>query len=148
MVYTQTRSWECGSYASLNALQHAWVKVTEQEILALGALMWFSAISRALRLAGYIKSLSYPLTQRQVDQQLARWVALIAKLTKNNFKSAWYSPFINDLNGVMWHFVCIVEDCGDKYKYLDQQGILFWDKGYAYLMKSDFYKFTCWKLNF
>lgn len=148
MVYKQQYSWQCGSYASLNALQHSWVKATEQGILSLGTIMWFLAMSNKLRKSWYIKSLSYPLTQRQANQQLARGVAIIAKLTKNNFKSILAPNFINDLNWVMGHFVCIIEDCWDKYKYIDQQGEWFGDKWYAYLLKSDFSKFTCAKFNF
>lgn len=146
MIYTQKIAWQCWQYAILNALQHMWVAITEEEILALGTMMGFLAMQNKLTKAWYIKSLTILWSEYLVDMWIKKQ-PLVAKLIKNNFSSVHNPPYINDFKGTMWHFVCLIEDMGDKYRYIDQQWENFWDKWCWYILKSDFKNLTVVKLN-
>lgn len=140
IIYTQKSQWECIRYAFLNALQLSGVKITEQEILAMEPMLWFPWMERNLKELWIIKWLEYPKNISTINWLLKRWNKLPCLIYRNNFESVKKAPYLQDFGGKMQHFVCIVEDCGDRFKVVDQQGENFWDKWYWYILKTDFTK--------
>lgn len=139
VIYKQQYAGQCWSYATLNCLQRLWVKVTEQEVLSWWSMLWFPDIDRTLR--KYKKwQLGYLKNKNLVESFLRRGIPLMALIYRNNFNSTRYAPYLQDFRGKMNHFVCLVEDCGNKFKVVDQQGENFGDKGYWYIDKKDFSK--------
>ena len=138
-IYKQTYAWQCWSYSILNALQLSWIKITEQEVLSWGSMLSFPDMSRTLKKHS-LWTLGYLNNIKLVESFLKRWKKLPCLIYQNNFKSVRNSPYLQDFQGNMNHFVCLIEDCGDKFKYRDQQWESFWDSGNWYTLKSDFTK--------
>ena len=137
VIYKQSSAWECGSYACLNTLQRLGIDISEETILSYWPMFWFPAMERILTQKWLIKGLSYVLAPRRIYNYLNEWIPLICLIYWNNFDSVRNPPHINDFKWRMNHFVCLVKDCGDLVKYVDQQGSNFWDKGYWYIRKAD-----------
>jgi len=146
MIYKQSIAWQCGQYACLNALQRLGVEITEQEILSYPAILWFPAMNRILRHYQNI-GISRVISPRLVSNYLKQWKPLVCLIYSNNFESVRNPPHIQDFKGHFNHFVCLVEDCGDLLKYVDQQGANFWDKGHWYIRKEDLKNTRIYKIN-
>lgn len=146
-IYKQASIWLCGNYAFLYGLEHLGVPVTEQQILALGSFMGIEGAENRLRRAWLIKSVQTLISPKIVDLWLKKWHWLPTKMIRNNFTSARTPPHIQDFKWTTWHFVCIVEDLWDRWKYRDEQWEQWWDKWHAYIMKKDFKFLTVCKIN-
>jgi hypothetical protein len=138
IIYKQSYAGQCGSYSLLNALQLSGIDVTEQEVLSWWAILGFPDMASTLKKYGKAKWLGYLNSQNLIDSFLRRGKFLPCLLYRNNFNSTRYAPYLQDFRGNRNHFVCLVEDCGDRWKYRDQQWEDFWDKWHGYILKSDF----------
>jgi hypothetical protein len=152
MIYTQKSAWQCWNYAFLNALQKMWVNILEKEILDLSpwgadTFFWYDKAERLLIAKWLIKSLSYIISPRRIDTYLAKGEKLVALIYKNNFNSVRNTPYIQDFKWKYNHFVCVVEDCGDRWKVVDQQGENFAEKWYWYILKSNIWNVRIAKIN-
>lgn len=152
MIYTQTSAWQCWNYACLNCLQRLWVDISEERILDLmqnqsDSFFSTNAIERILVSRWIIKSLVFLFAPRRIYNYLKEWVPLVCLIYWNNFDSVRNFPYVQDFWWKMQHFVCLVEDCGDRVKYVDQQGENFWDKGYGYIMKDQIKNTRIYKIN-
>lgn len=136
MIYKQQYAGQCWSYATLNTLQRLWVDISEEKILSLGSMLWFPDIERTLVKNWLAKSLSCLVAPKRIETYLKQGIPLICLMYRNNFQNVRKSPFLQDFNGKMNHFVCLMEDCWDRVKYVDQQGESFWDKWHGYIMKD------------
>ena len=136
-IYKQASAGLCWSYACLNTLQRMWVNISEEEMLSYWPMFWFSAMEQILVSKWLIKSLSYLIAPRRIDNYLKIGMPLVCLIYGNSFDSVRKSPHIQSFKGKMQHFVCIVEDLGDKYKVVDQQGENFADHWYWYFKKED-----------
>lgn len=140
IIYTQSYAGQCWSYALLNALQLSWIEITEQEVLSWWAMLWFPDMSSTLRKHGIAKWLGYLNSINLVESFLKRGKFLPCLLYRNNFNSIRYAPYLQDFRGNRNHFICLIEDCGDKFKYRDSQGSNFADWWNWYISKNDFSK--------
>lgn len=147
MIYKQTTAGQCASYACLNALQRMGADISEETMLSFPSMFGFPDIERTLVNRWIINGLSYVVSPRRIYNYLKEWIPLLCLIYHNNFDSVRNTPFIQDFKGRMNHFVCIVEDCGDFLKYVDQQGESFWDKWHWYIRKSDLSKTRIFKIN-
>lgn len=136
MIYKQKSAWECGQYACLNCLQRMWVNISEETMLSYPAMFGFPTMERILVSEWIIKGLSSLVAPRRVYNYLKEWIPLVCLIYSNNFPSVRNPPHIQDFKWKMNHFVCLVEDLGDRLKYVDQQGEDFWDKWHGYIMKD------------
>lgn len=136
MIYTQSQAWQCWMYATLNCLQKMGVEITEKEMLSFPSVFWFPDIERTYSKRGLFSSLSYVIAPRRIDNYLKEWKPLICLIYGNNFNSVRNYPFVQDFKGKMNHFVCLIEDLGYMYKYVDQQGEKFGDKWHGYILKD------------
>lgn len=136
IIYTQKKAWECWSYACLNALQRMWVDISEEKIISFWSMLWYPDMEKTLISKWIIKGLSMIVSPRRIDNYLKAWEKLVVLIYHMNFESIRNTPYIQDFKGKMNHFVCIVEDLGDRYKVIDQQGYKY-DSGYWYIKKED-----------
>lgn len=134
MVYNQKKAWECGNYAYLLAMQHAWSKVTEEQILALPHFLTHKRAKQFLTKAWYIKNTAKCISMKIGINYLRQWYYLVAQTSIGNFDKWRKHPHIVTFDWDADHFFVIKEYIPEMNMFLCQNS---W--GPKYGMNWDFY---------
>lgn len=147
MIYKQTKSWPCGYYATLVALQGAWLNISEKQLFEIFNKRFKGILPSILAGAIYLKSIwaiqdfVEIYTTRGIDYAMRRKYTLAAYTVNNlSFDSVRNPPYIQDWSGKSDHAFCIVpkESTQGTWAVQDSQGDKFADHGYWYIKKEDF----------
>ena len=140
-VYNQKVNWECGNYTYLVILNHHWIEITEEQIVALpnflsnvratNILAWFWLKNITARIRSLTLAKNY----------LAKWYYIAGHTSLWNFQIGKKDPYYVTFDWDDDHFFVIKKYIPEKKSFLCQNS--WWE---SYWIKWDFYiKEEDWK---
>ncbi len=139
MILNQGNNDNCGTYAIMWILQHYWVHFDFESVSKIREPLIMKLQNRFISLWLVKRFISLPST-RLVDLWLGRWEHLLTGTKRGDFSlfnNVWWLVEFDEWSE---HYFIICENCWDRYKLQNSWWESYWEKGYMYMMKSDFSK--------
>lgn len=141
-ILNQWSRRNCWVFATMAILQHMWVNFDIARFQDEFA-PYINQIEKLFVASGLVKQFIKIPTTRLVDLWLKRGEYLLTGTNLWDFTLEDNVWWLVEFDWKSNHWFIIVENCWDRYKLQNSWGEEYGEKGYMYMMKSDFSKLFC-----